>query len=89
MEEVALLADEQSKNAEVRSVAAKKRKQVQREGEKARQYATVGLATHGDEQGEPRRKRRKATAPSGSDFADKENEIAELSRDVKGCCGMG
>ena len=82
MEEVALLADEQSRNAEVRSVAVKKRKQVQREGEEGRQDATVGLVTHGDEEGEPRRKRRKATAPSGLDFANKENEIAELSRDA-------
>ena len=47
-----------------------------------RQDATVGPVTHGDEQGEPRRKRRKAAAPSGSDFANKENEIAELSRDA-------
>ena len=82
MEEIALLADEQSRNAEVRSVAVKKRKQDQQEGEKARQDATVGMVINGDEQGEPRRKRRKATAPSGSDIANKENKIAELSRDA-------
>lgn len=67
----------ESRNAEVRSDAAKKRKKVQREGGKARIYATVGLVAHGDEQGEPRRERRKATAPSDLDFADKKNEITE------------
>ena len=63
MEEIALLADEQSRNAEVRSVAVKKRKQVQREGEKVRQDATVGLVTHGNEQGEPRRKEGRLQLP--------------------------
>ena len=67
---------------QVRSIAVKKRKQDQQEGEKAKQDATVGLATHGDEQGESCRKRRKDTARSGSDFANKENEITELSRDA-------
>lgn len=44
------MEDKLSGNAEVRSSAANEREQLERDGEKTREDATVGLASHGDEQ---------------------------------------